>query len=694
MIEVFDKTRRRVAILENAYAASESQKINSVWYFYFSLPYGDSKNEYCKPFYYVRPDGGELYRIMPETLSVSESGGVSYQCEHVLATLIDNVLFGYHVVGNLGVYTADVIRYILDHQLVKNWVLDECDFRNQFEYGWEQESLLSALFSVLSPLSSPMIVTDTTVYPWRLSLKKLVTTGRPEMYVRRRYNMTSYTRGRDPQNIVTRLYPLGYGEGINQLNIKGVNDGVPYIQSPKEITDKYGIIERVWIDRRYEDAASLKAAAEIMLSELQEPLVSYSVGFHELTASDYDKAAIGKRVRIIFPEVGDSVDTYITELTRKRDDLKESTITVANRETSIAASLADMADRQRIEQTYAQGATQIYSQALQANSAPDSGATMDFFLPSEMRIVNKVLVKVRIKKFRAYSKATEAAESKTITSSTSDEDTRTSSSGGRTTATTTSGGGTYTSTTYEAKKTLTATAVILSAENIYPTEAAMYNAAKHNHGIPDRVKLAVYGGKDANGNVIADGYLYLVEFANWNGQTKIGRGNVDSGSVINTGGTDSMTYHTGRAAGTDGNVAIQYRNIENWWGNVLEWRDGIIFSGANICTYNNPANFADTYNGTGATVRSNTRATSGGWIKAWGHDSSDNSFIYPNTVGGSDTTYVPDYCYYYSGVRGLYVGGNFNYGTNAGPFYLGGNNAPSSTSSNLGSRLQKLPSAA
>ena len=96
MIEVFDKTRRRVAILENAYAASESPKINSVWYFYFSLPYGDSKNEYCKPFYYVRPDGGELYRIMPETLSVSESGGVSYQCEHVLATLIDNVLFGYH----------------------------------------------------------------------------------------------------------------------------------------------------------------------------------------------------------------------------------------------------------------------------------------------------------------------------------------------------------------------------------------------------------------------------------------------------------------------------------------------------------------------------------------------------------------------------------------------------------------------
>ncbi len=188
-------------------------------------------------------------------------------------------------------------------------------------------------------------------------------------------------------------------------------------------------------------------------------------------------------------------------------------------------------------------------------------------------------------------------------------------------------------------------------------------------------------------------YLYLVEFADWNSQSKIGRGNVDSGAVINTGGTDSMTYHTGRAAGTDGNVAIQYRNIENLWGNVLEWRDGIIFYGAGMCTYNNPENFADTYNNTGATVRSNTGPTSSGWIKAWGYDTTDNSFIYPSTVGGSDTTYVPDSCDYNSGVVGLYVGGYYYSGTNAGLFYLGGYDAPSLTSSVLGSRLQKLPQA-
>ena len=438
MIEIFDRQRRRVAIAENAHGISEQKRINSVWYLYFSLPYKDPKNEYCQPFRYVRHNGGELYRIMPEDLSVDESGSVTYQCEHVLATLIDNILFGYHVVGNLGTYTADVIRYVLDHQLVKNWVLDECDYRNQFEYGWEQESLLSALFSVATPLAGPYIWrTNTAVYPWRLSLKRLDTTGRPEMYVRRRHNMTSYRRGKDPQNIVTRLYPLGYGEGVNQLGIGSVNGGVPYLQSPKAITDKYGIIERVWVDRRYEDPSSLKAAAEAMLQELQEPLVSYEVGYQEMTSSDFDKAEIGKRLRIVYPEIAETVDTFITEIRRDYEDAERSSLVVANKETSIASSLADMADRQRIEQTYAQGATQIYSQALQANCDAASGAVMDFFIPEEMRIINKVLVKVRMTKFRAYSKSTETAASKVATTTTSDDQTRTSSSGGGTASTTT-----------------------------------------------------------------------------------------------------------------------------------------------------------------------------------------------------------------------------------------------------------------
>ena len=114
MLEIFDKSRKRIAIAENASGVEEERKINSLWYLTFSLPYNDAKNEYCQPFNYIRYNGGELYRIMPVDAEITETGLLTYQCEHVLATLIDNVLFGYHVVGNRGTYTADCIRYVLD----------------------------------------------------------------------------------------------------------------------------------------------------------------------------------------------------------------------------------------------------------------------------------------------------------------------------------------------------------------------------------------------------------------------------------------------------------------------------------------------------------------------------------------------------------------------------------------------------
>ena len=186
-------------------------------------------------------------------------------------------------------------------------------------------------------------------------------------------------------------------------------------------------------------------------------------------------------------------------------------------------------------------------------------------------------------------------------------------------------------------------------------------------------------------------FLYIVEFADWNGQSVIGQGNVNTASKINTGSTDSMDYHTGRASGTNGLAAVQYRGIENPWGNVDERRDGIIFSDTYICTYNNPSNFTDTYSGTGSKSRGNRRASSNGHIKAWGYDPSDPSFIYPSEVGGSTTTFVPDAYKYSSGVRALHVSGHGGDVNDAGPFLLTGQFAPTFAGDNIGSRLMKLP---
>lgn len=186
-------------------------------------------------------------------------------------------------------------------------------------------------------------------------------------------------------------------------------------------------------------------------------------------------------------------------------------------------------------------------------------------------------------------------------------------------------------------------------------------------------------------------FLYIVEFADWDGQKAIGLGIVDASEVHKTGETDTMVYHTGRAAGIDGQTAVQYRGIENPFGNIREWRDGIILSDENICTYNNPANFSSKYNDTGSVIRSNKRATESGYITEWGYDESDQSFIYPSAVGGSNEKFIPDYCYYNTGIRAPYVGGNWSNGKNAGPFCISGSGAPTNASESTSSRIQKLP---
>ena len=185
--------------------------------------------------------------------------------------------------------------------------------------------------------------------------------------------------------------------------------------------------------------------------------------------------------------------------------------------------------------------------------------------------------------------------------------------------------------------------------------------------------------------------LYLVEYADWNCQKIIGYGCGDGSSTEVMGYTDSMPYHTGttKSSRTTYGFGTQYRYIEGLWDNVYDWCDGIYFSGANVYGIFNPNNFSDT---TGGTLVG-TRPTSSNYIKSWAISTVDGFdwFLYPATVGGSTTTYVPDYCYYNSSGVVLYVGSGYFQGLSYGMFCLSGDFNASATHSNVGSRLMVLP---
>ena len=481
-LEIYDMNRVPVCMLQNAFDIQEQQSLNALWYLDFKLPATDAKNEFCNAYWYARFNDGELYRMFPNGYNdASDLPYYSYHCEHVLATLLNKVMPGIVTMGGYYQPTPDVLRAILAKQDIQDWVLGECDFSRRFEYGFEKENLLAALFSVPQCFDEDYIWTfETKGYPWVLNLKRLNKNAEPVLNVRYGYNRLSYNRQPDYTNHVTKLYAYGSGEGVNQLNINKFTNGLGYILADKEHIEKYGIRESIWVDRRYENEETLYAAAQSMLSELCDPITSYSCGF-------IGDVKVGEVVNII-----DYEQTYVVKKIITYGDIDDIQYELSNKQPTLASTIADLANRQRIETTYSQGATNIYSVCFVDNADANNGLDCDFYMPRSMRFVNKVVAKIKYDSFRAYSGTTEQGGSISSTSAAGGQISSTSESGGGGTSaagggqskTSASGGGATESTNQFDLASDTGTYGIISLTGY---SGLTSTTSGHSHKVPDHM---------------------------------------------------------------------------------------------------------------------------------------------------------------------------------------------------------------
>ena len=181
--------------------------------------------------------------------------------------------------------------------------------------------------------------------------------------------------------------------------------------------------------------------------------------------------------------------------------------------------------------------------------------------------------------------------------------------------------------------------------------------------------------------------LYLVEYADWNSQTKIGYGCGNNSSTENMGQTDGMTYHTGtkQSSRTTYGVGVQYRHIEGLWDNVYDWVDGCYYNSNGLNIILNPNNFSDSSGGISASTPSSGYPSALRVVEA-----DDNQWIVPQNSGGSDSTYVPDHWNFSASGPCLHGGGSYSQSLGHGLFYVNSSTA-SISSVNIGCRLMKLP---
>lgn len=184
------------------------------------------------------------------------------------------------------------------------------------------------------------------------------------------------------------------------------------------------------------------------------------------------------------------------------------------------------------------------------------------------------------------------------------------------------------------------------------------------------------------------GMLYLVEFADWNGQATIGRGCSAVPKREDNGKTDAMQYHTGTTATNRDTFGFtQYRDIEGWWDNVFDFIDGCYYNKNGLNVIKNPNQFNDNANGVlvgkpavGTYPSDFAIPTQSGLEWA----------LYPTAFAGSNITFVPDSWYFNGSYPGLRHGGSYRWDYVSGPFCISSQGA-SDVSTEFGCRLQERP---
>lgn len=180
--------------------------------------------------------------------------------------------------------------------------------------------------------------------------------------------------------------------------------------------------------------------------------------------------------------------------------------------------------------------------------------------------------------------------------------------------------------------------------------------------------------------------LYIVEFADWNSQAKIGYGCSPNSNTFAMGYTDSMPYHTGTDQSSRAAYGgTQYRNIEGLWDNVWDWCDGCYNNSSGLNIILNPAKFSDGSGGTAVGVPSN------GLPSAFKVKTNGGFPVFiPTSASGNNATYSCDGWYFSSSGPCLCVGGSCGHYSDYGLFYVSCNSA-SYYSGYIGCRLQELP---
>ncbi len=159
--------------------------------------------------------------------------------------------------------------------------------------------------------------------------------------------------------------------------------------------------------------------------------------------------------------------------------------------------------------------------------------------------------------------------------------------------------------------------------------------------------------------------LYLVEYADYNSQDVLGRGNVNNITILLSGECDTLGMKSG-TLDNNGRHSVIYRGIEDIFGNVWQFVDGInIKDNVTYINYNSKTYEVDAFDGD-YQMLGYTNALDNGYISSLGYDTNHSLISFPTVIGGDANTYISDNYDQNIGNRIVLVGGTYSFSSPCG----------------------------
>jgi len=175
--------------------------------------------------------------------------------------------------------------------------------------------------------------------------------------------------------------------------------------------------------------------------------------------------------------------------------------------------------------------------------------------------------------------------------------------------------------------------------------------------------------------------LFIMLFKSTDSQTALGKGVTGASVAISSGSMNDKGLFWGDQTGING---VKFCGIENFWGNISKFCDGLILS-SYVYKYKIYGLYNDTASGY---LTGNTAPNTGHYIKVM--YSNNGEGLVPKT-NDTVSSYYYDYFYLSSGTNICYTGGYWGNGARAGVFYLYLNSTASYAYTDIDASLSFTP---